>query len=85
MTISLKNGEMRFYVNDFDLGSTIKINMINKKEMYLFVHCRNEKSRAEIIYISEIFNWSRYILIIVNESINQLLFGLYPKLMKINY
>lgn len=56
MTISLKNGEMRFYVNDFDLGSTIKINMINKKEMYLFVHCRNEKSRAEIIYISEIFN-----------------------------
>ena len=56
MTIILKNGEMKFLVNDFDLGNTIKIDMINKKEMYLFIHCRNEKSRAEIIYITEIFN-----------------------------
>ena len=56
MTIILKNGEMKFLVNDFDLGNTIKIDMINKKEMYLFIHCRNEKSRAEIIYMTEIFN-----------------------------
>lgn len=56
MTIILKNGEMKFLVNEFDLGNIIKIDMINKEEMYLFIHCRNEKSRAEIIYINEIFN-----------------------------
>ena len=56
LTIRLKNGELKYFLNDEDLGGTIKINMINKKEVYLFVHCRNDKSKAEIVYISEIFN-----------------------------
>lgn len=56
MTISMKNGEMRYAVNDSDLGSVIKIDITKKKDAYLFVHSRNPKSKAEIIYISEIFN-----------------------------
>lgn len=55
MKITLKNGKMKFAVNNIVLG-TIKIDMINKKEMYLFIHCRNENSSAEIVYITEIFN-----------------------------
>jgi hypothetical protein len=46
---------MKFAVNNIVLG-TVKIDMINKKEMYLFIHCRNENSSAEIVYITEIFN-----------------------------
>jgi len=56
MTITMKNGELRFAINDTDLGSVIKIDMSKKKEAYLLVHSRNPKSKAEIIYISEIFN-----------------------------
>ena len=57
MTITLKNGELRYAVNDSDLGSVIKIDISKKKEMYLMIHTRNPKSKAEIVYISEIFNW----------------------------
>jgi hypothetical protein len=56
MTITLKNGELRYAINDVDLGSVIKIDMSKKKEFYLLVHTRNPKSKAEIVYISEIFN-----------------------------
>ena len=56
MTITLHNGEMRYAVNDMDLGSFIKIDMSNKNEMFLFVHTRNPKSKAEIVYICETFN-----------------------------
>ena len=56
MTITLKNGELRYAVNDNDLGSVIKIDISKKKEIYLLVHSRNPKSKAEIIYICEIFN-----------------------------
>ena len=56
MTITLKNGEMRYAINDVDLGNFIKIDMYQKKEMYLLVHTRNSKSKAQIKYISEIFN-----------------------------
>lgn len=55
MKITLKNGKMKFTVNNI-LLVTVKIDMINKKEMYLFVQCRNVKSSAEIVYITEIFN-----------------------------
>jgi len=56
MTITLKNGELRYAVNDVDLGSVIKIDLTKKKEFYLLVHARNPKSKAELVYISEIFN-----------------------------
>lgn len=56
MTITLLNGELRYAVNDYDLGSVIKIDMTKRKEMHLFVHTRNNKSKAEICYISEINN-----------------------------
>ena len=56
LTITLKNGELRFAVNDVDLGSVIKIDMSKKKEAYLFIHSRNPKSKVEIVYISEIFS-----------------------------
>ena len=48
MTISLRNGEMRYAINDLDLGNFIKIDMMDKKEMYLLVHTRNPKSKAQI-------------------------------------
>ena len=56
MTITLKNGELRYAINDADLGSVIKIDLSKRKEIYLYIHARNTKSKAEIIYISEIFN-----------------------------
>jgi len=56
MTLTLKNGELRFAVNDIDLGSVIKIDMSKKKEVYLLVHSRNSKSKCEICYITEIFS-----------------------------
>lgn len=56
MTLVLYNNELKYYVNSNDLGSVIKIDLQNKKDMYLFVQTRTNKSRAEILYISEIFN-----------------------------
>ena len=57
MTITFKNGELKYSVNDIDLGSKINIDLSTKKKPpYLFVHVRNEHSKAEIIYICEIFN-----------------------------
>ena len=56
MTITLRNGEMRYVINNVDLVNFIKIDMANKKEMYLLIHTRNSKSKAQIIYICEIFN-----------------------------
>ena len=56
MTLTLKNGELRYAINDIDLGSVIKIDLSKKKELYLLIHNRNQKSKAEIIYLSEIFN-----------------------------
>ena len=38
------------------LGGFIKVDMCDKKEMYLLVHIRNDKSKCQIINISEIFN-----------------------------
>lgn len=56
MTLTLKNGELRYAVNEIDLGSVIKIDMSKKKEVYLFIHARNNKSKCDIAYISEIFS-----------------------------
>ena len=44
-----------------NLGSVIKIDLSKKREFYLLMHARNTKSKAEIIYISEIFNWGFYL------------------------
>ena len=56
MTITLRNGEMRYVINDVDLVNFIKIDMANKKEIYLLIHIMNSKSKTQIIYIYEIFN-----------------------------
>ena len=56
VTITLKNGELRYAVNDEDLGGFIKVDMTGKKEVYLLVHIRNDKSKCQILYITEIFN-----------------------------
>ena len=57
MTINFKNGDLKYSINDVSLGSSIHIDDSNKSgEPYLFVHVRNDRSKAEIIYISEIFN-----------------------------
>lgn len=55
MTVTFKDGELQFAVNDVDLGATVKIDTSKKKDAYLFVHCRNAKSKAQILYIVEIF------------------------------
>ena len=49
--ITLKNGELRYLVNDEDLGGFAKVDLYDKKEMYLLVHTRNEKSKCQILYI----------------------------------
>ena len=56
LTITLRNGELRYALNDDDLGAFIKVDLCDKREMYLLVHTRNEKSKCQIMYISEIFN-----------------------------
>ena len=56
MTITFKNRELRYAINNNDLGSVIKIDMTKKKDAYLFIQARNPKSKAEIIYICEILN-----------------------------
>ena len=56
ITIRFQNGELRYYLNGNDLGVRIKIDMSNKNEFYLLIHCRNNNTKAEIVYITEIFN-----------------------------
>ena len=56
ITITMRNGEMRYAVNDEDLGGFVKVDLYDKKEMYLLVHTRNEKSKCQILYIAELFN-----------------------------
>ena len=48
MTITFKNGELKYCVNDIDLGVRINIDLSTKKS-YLFVHVRNEHSKAEYL------------------------------------
>ncbi len=47
---------MRYAINNVDLVNFIKIDMVNKKEIYLLIDYRNSKSKTQIIYIYEIFN-----------------------------
>ena len=56
VTITFKNGELRYILNGQDLGNFIKIDLSNKKKIYLLIHARNEKTKCKIMYISEIFN-----------------------------
>ena len=65
MTIEMRNSELRYANNDFNLGMVIKIDLKDKKDIYLFVHTRSAKSRAEIIYILQklLINWIIYIFI----------------------
>ena len=56
VTITLKNGELRYAINDEDLGGFIKVDLCDKREIYLLVHSRSDKSKCQIMYISEIFN-----------------------------
>ena len=56
ITLRFSNGELRYYRNDLDLGVRFKIDMSNKKDPYLLIHCRNNNTRAEIVYITEIFD-----------------------------
>ena len=54
ITLTFKNGELRYSINDRELKEFFKIDLSNKNEMYLLVHARNNKSKCQIIYISEI-------------------------------
>ena len=54
VTFTLKNGELRYSINDIQLNGFIKIDLSNKEEMYLLVHARNDRSKCQIIYIAEI-------------------------------
>lgn len=56
LIMRMKNCELRFELNGEDLGSFIKVDLTNKKNIYLLVHARNEKSKCQIVYITEIFN-----------------------------
>jgi hypothetical protein len=53
MTILYKNGELQFLVNDINLGTIINIDAQKKKEPYLLVHCRSNKSKVQILSITE--------------------------------
>ena len=53
MTIIYKYGELQFIVNDNNLGTVIKIDAQKRKDPYLFVHCRNPKSKVQLLNIVE--------------------------------
>ena len=56
MTITLRNGELRYVINDVDLVNFIKIDTANKKEIYLLIHIMNSKSKNRLFIFCEIFN-----------------------------
>ena len=58
LTIILKNGELRYLLNGKDLGKSyiINDNDLDKEEMYLLIHRRNQYSQCELKYIYEIVN-----------------------------
>ena len=56
MIMRFKNGELRYIVNGEDLGTVIKIPLIQQSDFYLFIQCRSEKSKAKIDYITEIID-----------------------------
>ena len=64
MTITLRNGEMRYVINNVDLVNFIKIDMANKKEIYLLINIRNCKSKTHIIYILRNFLLKKFFLFI---------------------
>ena len=55
MTITLRNGEKRYAINNVNLVNFI-IDMANKKEIYVLIDIRNSKNKTQTIYICEIFN-----------------------------
>ena len=56
MIMRFKNGELRYIVNGEDLENVVKIPLIEKGDFYLFIQCRSEKSKAQVDYITEIFD-----------------------------
>ena len=56
MIITYKNGELQYFINDINLGPAVRINIEGKPDPYLLIHCRNTKSKAEIVNITEILN-----------------------------
>ncbi len=56
MIMRFKNGELRYIINGEDLENIVKIPLFDKGDFYLFIQCRNEKSKAQIDYITEIFD-----------------------------
>ena len=49
-------GDIRYYINGEDLENIVKIPLADKGDFYLFIQCRNEKSKAQVDYITEIFD-----------------------------
>ena len=56
MTIIYKNWELQFLVNDINLGNVIRIDTEKKEDPYLFIHCRDNKSKVQILSITEILD-----------------------------
>lgn len=56
LIIIVKNRELKYLVNGKDLGKGYKINNedLDKEDMYLLIHRRNQYSQCEIKYIYEI-------------------------------
>ena len=52
----LKDGTIKYAINGKELGGSVKVDIYDKKEIYLLVHNRNEHSECEIKYIREIFD-----------------------------
>ena len=42
VTITLKNGELRYAINDEDLGGFIKVDLCDKREIYLLVQVQRK-------------------------------------------
>ena len=56
LAMILKNGTIKYAINRKELEGSVKVEIYDKKEMYLLVHNRKEHSECEIKYIREIFD-----------------------------
>ena len=54
LIMSMKNGKLKYKVNDVELDGFIEVDFKNKGDMYILVHARNNNSKCSIISISEI-------------------------------
>ena len=56
MTMSMRNGKLKYKIDEVELEGFIEVDLKNKGDMYLLIHERNSHSKCSIISISELID-----------------------------